>query len=191
MPNYTSNYNLKKPVGNENFDVADQNGNMDLIDTALQENADSISNVAGDLVSHKAESATESQKGHVGLATAAETTTGTDTTRAAHPAGVKAVMDAHRLDYVRQPGYGITTGTNSYAVTLSPAPPALADGLCVAVKIGTTNTGAATLNVNSLGAKSLVKSDDGAFAAGELVAGRIYTFRYNGTSFFAQGEGGG
>ncbi len=165
--------------------------NLQTINDKLLEGEEGLVSHVGEFMSHKAESATESQKGHVGLATAAETTTGTDTTRAAHPAGVKAVMDAHRLDYVRQPGYGITTGTNSYAVTLSPAPPALADGLCVAVKIGTTNTGAATLNVNSLGAKSLVKSDDGAFAAGELVAGRIYTFRYNGTSFFAQGEGGG
>jgi hypothetical protein len=42
--------------------------------------------------------ATESASGVVELATSAETTTGTDTTRAAHPAGVKAAVDAHVND---------------------------------------------------------------------------------------------
>ena len=35
MANYTPNYNLKKPIDSEYYDVADQNGNMDKIDTAL------------------------------------------------------------------------------------------------------------------------------------------------------------
>ena len=35
MANFTPNYNLKKPLGSENYNVADQNGNMDIIDTAL------------------------------------------------------------------------------------------------------------------------------------------------------------
>ena len=42
---------------------------------------------------HAAEDATETQKGHVELATAAETTTGTDNTRAVHPAGLKVELD--------------------------------------------------------------------------------------------------
>lgn len=42
---------------------------------------------------HLAESATETVKGHVELATAAETTTGTDDTRAVHPAGLKVELD--------------------------------------------------------------------------------------------------
>ena len=36
----TTNYNLKKPLGTEYFSVEDQNGNMDLIDTALKGLAD-------------------------------------------------------------------------------------------------------------------------------------------------------
>lgn len=36
MPNYTTNYNLKKPLESEFYDVADQNGNMDMIDSALK-----------------------------------------------------------------------------------------------------------------------------------------------------------
>lgn len=35
MPTNTTNYNLLKPLGTENYDVAIQNGNMDLIDAAL------------------------------------------------------------------------------------------------------------------------------------------------------------
>lgn len=36
MPNFTTNYNLKKPTGNENYNVEDQNGNMDIIDENLK-----------------------------------------------------------------------------------------------------------------------------------------------------------
>lgn len=36
MANLTTNYNLKKPLGSENFNVEDQNGNMDLIDVAIK-----------------------------------------------------------------------------------------------------------------------------------------------------------
>jgi len=35
MPNYTEYYNLKKPLPNENYNIEDQNSNMDLIDGAL------------------------------------------------------------------------------------------------------------------------------------------------------------
>lgn len=152
---------------------------------------EALAEIKTELLSHTAENASDTTKGHVELATTAETTTGTDTIRAVTPAGVKAVSDAHALDYVRQPGYGVTTGTNTYVLTLSPVLTEYVDGVCVALKIGTTNTGASTLNVNAKGAKSLVKADGSAFASGELVAGRIYTFRYNSTSFILQGEGGG
>ena len=37
MANYTKNYNLKKPLPNEFYDVEDQNGNMDILDTVLAE----------------------------------------------------------------------------------------------------------------------------------------------------------
>lgn len=42
MPNYTSNYNLTKPLQNELYDIDIQNGNMDILDTNLK----SVSNVA-------------------------------------------------------------------------------------------------------------------------------------------------
>lgn len=44
MPNYTPNYNLKKPLGTENYNVEDQNGNMDIIDTTLKNHETLITN---------------------------------------------------------------------------------------------------------------------------------------------------
>ena len=35
MASYTPNYNLKKPADSDSYDIADHNGNMDKIDTAL------------------------------------------------------------------------------------------------------------------------------------------------------------
>jgi hypothetical protein len=94
-------------------------------------------------------------------------------------------------DYIRSPGYVVDTGTaNAYVVTLNPAPTAYADGMAVTVKIKTTNTGASTLNINGLGAKTILDSHGNALAAGKLKAGLPYTFRYNGTNFILQGEGG-
>jgi hypothetical protein len=41
MANNTTNYNLKKPAATDNYSVADQNSNMELIDAALTPTADS------------------------------------------------------------------------------------------------------------------------------------------------------
>ena len=40
MAEYTQNYKLKKPLPNEFYDVADQNGNMDKIDSTLKKHDD-------------------------------------------------------------------------------------------------------------------------------------------------------
>lgn len=42
MPNYTENYNLKKPLSNEYYSIEDQNDNMDIIDQQMKANADEI-----------------------------------------------------------------------------------------------------------------------------------------------------
>lgn len=36
MPNYTKNYNLKKPLQEEFYNIDDHNGNMDILDEALK-----------------------------------------------------------------------------------------------------------------------------------------------------------
>ena len=83
--------------------------------------------------------------------------------------------------------YGADSGTaNTYAVTLSPAP-SLVAGSTVTVKIAHTNTGASTLNVNSGGAVAIQKNGGLALVGGELQAGGIYEFVYDGTQFQMKG----
>lgn len=42
MPNYTPNFNLVKPAGTEQFDEANDNSNMDIIDTQLKNLTDAL-----------------------------------------------------------------------------------------------------------------------------------------------------
>jgi len=109
---------------------------------------------------------------------------------------VPGVDDFNRIEgnietlgrYDRAPGYGTATGTNAKTITLNPAPGSYYDGLCFAFKNITKNTGAVTINVNGLGAKSIKKPNGNDVAAGNLKAGSVYTVRYNGTNFILQGS---
>lgn len=73
--------------------------------------------------------------------------------------------------------------TDAYAVTLSPAPSAYVTGMEVRFKANTINTGAATLNVNSLGAKTIKKSYNLDLADGDIKANQIVKVVYDGTNF--------
>jgi hypothetical protein len=77
--------------------------------------------------------------------------------------------------------YGSTSGTDTYTVTASPALTEYIAGATVRFKVGNQNTGASTLNVNGLGAKSLVKGVSTALAAANLLAGGVYTAVYDGS----------
>ena len=87
--------------------------------------------------------------------------------------------------------YAADTGAaNAYVVTLSPVPASLVAGLEVAFKAANTNTGASTLNVNSLGATPIKKLDGAtALTSGDIVAGQIVTVVYDGTNFQMQSPG--
>ena len=114
-----------------------------------------------------------------------------DAARKAEVDAVQSNLTNHIADYVRQPGYGVATGSaNAYAVTLSPAPPAYVDGMAIALKINEDNTGPATLNVNDLGPKPIKRPNGNDVAPGNLKAGSVYTLRFNGANFILQGEGG-
>lgn len=102
--------------------------------------------------------------------------------------GNVTTVNSHINDYVKHPAYATTTGTNAYTVSLNPAPTSLIPGMGIVIKVGNTATGPCTLNVNGLGAKSILKSDGS--TVNELKANAIYTLRYNGTAFILQGEGG-
>lgn len=77
---------------------------------------------------------------------------------------------------------GATTGSvSAYVATLSPTLLTLTNGVTISFKANHTNTTAATLNVSGLGATTLNKANDTAFAAGEIVSGSIYTAIYDST----------
>lgn len=83
--------------------------------------------------------------------------------------------------------YAADAGANdTYTITLSPVPTSYTNGMVVHFKANTINTGAATLNVNSLGAKTIVKYLSTTLSDGDIVAGMLCTVIYNGTNFVLQ-----
>lgn len=74
-------------------------------------------------------------------------------------------------------------GSDAYAITVTPAPTAYAAGQVFKFKADVANTGAATLNVNSLGAKTIKKNKDETLADGDIQAGQIVECIYDGTDF--------
>lgn len=78
--------------------------------------------------------------------------------------------------------------SDAYAITLTPAPAAYAAGQTFAFKANTANTGAASLNVNSLGAKTIKKLTDQDLATGDIEAGTIVIVTYDGTNFQMQSQ---
>lgn len=62
-------------------------------------------------------------------------------------------------------------------------------GMRITFKTANANTGASTVNVNSLGVKSLKKSDGTTdVTTGDIPAGQYVTFIYNGTHFVKQNQ---
>lgn len=83
--------------------------------------------------------------------------------------------------------YAADAGANdTYVITLSPVPTSYTNGMVVHFKANTVNTGAATLNVNSLGAKTIVKYVNTTLADGDIAAGMFCTVIYDGTNFVLQ-----
>ena len=78
--------------------------------------------------------------------------------------------------------------SDTYVITLSPVPAALYAGMQVSFMANTANTGAATINVNSLGAKAIVKMGDRALETGDIEADQVVTLMYDGTSFQMQSQ---
>jgi hypothetical protein len=73
---------------------------------------------------------------------------------------------------------------NDYVVTVSPAPAAYTSGFFVAFKATHTNTGAVTVSVNALGAKTLVGVDGGALIANDITINDTVVAWYDGAGFY-------
>ena len=107
-----------------------------------------------------------------------------DGTDEAHPAPISQIRDAVF--------YGTCAGSaNTYAITLTPAPSAYTAGMTILFKPSASNTGASTVNVNSLGARN-VKSTFGADpGANEIYASNYALMTYDGTNFILLNPAGG
>ncbi|MFD0673923.1 hypothetical protein [Cohnella sp. GCM10027633] len=73
--------------------------------------------------------------------------------------------------------------TDSYAITLVPAPSSYFAGMVVRFKANTANTGAATLNVNGLGAKSIKKKVTSDLNTNDIRANQLSEVIYDGNNF--------
>ena len=79
----------------------------------------------------------------------------------------------------------LSAGGSANAITISANQTLSAyyDGLVIAFEAGATNTGAVTINVDSVGVKSLKKNVTEAISAGEIISGQKVIAIYDGTNF--------
>lgn len=83
--------------------------------------------------------------------------------------------------------YAADAGANdTYVITLSPAPAAYVTGMKISFKANTANTGACTLNVNGLGAKTIKKFVSTDLSDNDILASQFVTVIYDGTNFVLQ-----
>ena len=86
----------------------------------------------------------------------------------------------------------IATGTaDALVLTYGAAPSSYTSGLTLSFYASAaSNTGSATINVNSLGAKAIVRRDGStALSAADSTANSLYTIVYDGSSFRLQPVG--
>lgn len=74
-------------------------------------------------------------------------------------------------------------GTDTITGTVSPSLTAYTAGQIFSFVVGTTNTGAVTLNIDGLGAKAVTRTGAIALVAGGMVTGQVALVEYDGTRF--------
>jgi hypothetical protein len=83
-----------------------------------------------------------------------------------------------------QPRYSDDAGADgTIVVTLSPVPKEYKKGMVIVTKAAASNSGTTTLNANGLGAVSVVRQDGSPLNPGDILAGGLYAFGYDGAAF--------
>lgn len=87
--------------------------------------------------------------------------------------------------WVKSTFWGGTSGgtANAQTVSLSPAATAYATGMMIKFIPGNANTGGTTLNVNSIGTKTIKRPNGDALTGAELTTSAVAEVVYNGTDF--------
>jgi hypothetical protein len=94
------------------------------------------------------------------------------------------LLKAIRRQYVN---FAVDTGAaNAMAITLNPPLDSYSAGFPLRVSVAATNTGATTINVNSLGARAVKRPDGSDLQAGDIVAGMIANLVDTGAMFQLQ-----
>ena len=96
-----------------------------------------------------------------------------------------AATDAANLSQAQSTAAKLLTvsGTDTITASGSPTVASYVTGASYYFSPANTNTGAATINIDSLGAKSITKNGSVALTSGDLTAGRIAVVVYDGTQF--------
>lgn len=99
-------------------------------------------------------------------------------------AGVSST-DSARVGQLQSSASRLLTiaGTDTITATASPTYAAYVAGDLFSFVIGTGNTGAVTLNIDSLGAKAITKNGTVALVAGDMPLAAVVTVIYDGTRF--------
>lgn len=143
-------------------------------------NVDNVTGLPTWVANPSGSDASTTVKGVVEIATQAEVLakTGTGGT------GAKLVVSPDNMNSTLvYDGATDSVGTDSYAITLTPAPTAYTTYQKFTFKAGTANTGACSLNVNGLGAKTIKKRYNQDLSTGDILANQIIEVVYDGTNF--------
>lgn len=105
-----------------------------------------------------------------------------------------ATTDYARADQVQNSSMeylASVAGTDTITATATPTPAAYAAGQTFRFVPANNNTGAATINISGLGAKSITKNGTTALAAADLTANKVAEITYDGTQFQLANPAGG
>lgn len=106
---------------------------------------------------------------------------------------LRTAISAHEMDFRTHTFFGLDTGLeNRKLIQINPSITSYQSGLTVRFESRVANTGAVTIQVNSMAEKAIVKPDGSALNAGDMKAGGVYTISYSGKNgnFTLQGSGG-
>lgn len=138
---------------------------------------------ADDLAIAGAADANTTTKGIVEEGTEAESLAGTDAGSTSARLFIVPSVIAKNIQNSVYSFVADAEASDTYAITLVPAVGAYATGQVFWFTANTVNTGAATLNVNALGAKAIKKNHDQDLENGDIESGSAICVFYDGTNF--------
>ncbi|WP_107327508.1 hypothetical protein [Agrobacterium pusense] len=97
---------------------------------------------------------------------------------------VDKLLDLARAIQTGKVNYATSAGTaNALTAALSPVPQSITTGMVIRLKISTSNTDVATLNLNGLGAAPIQTKFGAPLARGALTAGSVATLIFDGAAW--------